>query len=278
MKDAYNQLSAEEKLKAENDFLKMKMMLENGAKFGSVAGDEEIPPELENVFLKGMIAFQEQSGQGEEVTVYERLGNPSGFKTVVEMDDKTFEQAWLSLNNLMKDKGIQLDCCSPNISTRELYRFTVEELFFVKMNKLSLPGWMCCFIYDEYHPDPIYESITAAVDTCRQIFSKQKMERSSHCRSKDLRLNDRFPLVEEEFMSIINRFKEAYDEIDLISLNQTGCAVLDNASIVKGNYHIDTKVGEEPIKITGNWEIHAALNTDFQYWYIGKLIFEGIKF
>ena len=52
MEQEYEQLSEKEKLKAENDFLKMKMMLEKGAQFGAGPNSMELPPELENEFLK----------------------------------------------------------------------------------------------------------------------------------------------------------------------------------------------------------------------------------
>ncbi len=57
MEQEYEHLSDEEKLKAENEFLKMKMMLEQGAVFGK-GTEKEISPTVENNFLQYTIAFE----------------------------------------------------------------------------------------------------------------------------------------------------------------------------------------------------------------------------
>ena len=58
MADEFNLLNEEENLKAENEFLKMKMMLEQGAKFGGMS-DKDLPPEIENEFLKNTWPYDE---------------------------------------------------------------------------------------------------------------------------------------------------------------------------------------------------------------------------
>ena len=55
----FSHLNEEEKLKAENDFLKMKLMLEQGGHFGG-DGETPLPAEVENEFLKNVMAFEKQ--------------------------------------------------------------------------------------------------------------------------------------------------------------------------------------------------------------------------
>ena len=58
MNENFESSDEEEKLKAENDFLKMKIMLERGATFGG--DNSELPAEIENAFLNNVMAFEKQ--------------------------------------------------------------------------------------------------------------------------------------------------------------------------------------------------------------------------
>ena len=57
MNNDFENTQHNEDLQAENEFLKMKLMLERGAVFGS-AEDKVLPPEIENTFLKTQIAIK----------------------------------------------------------------------------------------------------------------------------------------------------------------------------------------------------------------------------
>ena len=61
--DQQQQQPSEEQLKAENDFLKMKLMLEKGAEFHTSGDSMELPPEAENMFLKNIMEFERQFDQ-----------------------------------------------------------------------------------------------------------------------------------------------------------------------------------------------------------------------
>lgn len=51
MPEDFSHLDEEERLRAENEFLKMKLMLERGAQFG-LGENIDLPAETENQFLK----------------------------------------------------------------------------------------------------------------------------------------------------------------------------------------------------------------------------------
>jgi hypothetical protein len=139
MQEDFPKLNQEEQLKAENDFLKMKLMLERGGYFG---GDEnsELPPEIENQFLNHVMAFEKQFEERKTIKVFDKIGAPLHFKPVKEIPDNDIEEAWSELRHHMNEHGIDLDVCSPNISARELYRFTTEELFEHETDDMNLPG------------------------------------------------------------------------------------------------------------------------------------------
>src|SRR5579885_1596753 len=125
----FENMSEEEKLKAENDFLKMKMMLERGAEFFQPEDAPEISSELENQFLKNILEFEKQFEQQKRVTVFDKVGKPAQFKPVNEIPDTEIDDAWEALQHYMLEHGVEISAQSPRVTTRELYRFTTEELF-----------------------------------------------------------------------------------------------------------------------------------------------------
>lgn len=76
MSAAFNNKPQQEMLKAENDFLKMKLMLENGADFINMDQVDAIPPEIENQFLNYVASFERQLKNPKYITVFEKFSNP----------------------------------------------------------------------------------------------------------------------------------------------------------------------------------------------------------
>jgi len=103
--ESFDHLAEEDRLKAENEFLKMKLMLEHGAKFG---GNEnsELPAELENAFLNNMAAFEKQFEEHKTIKVFDKIGRPEHFKPVNEIPDSEIDKAWSELRDYLNEYGI----------------------------------------------------------------------------------------------------------------------------------------------------------------------------
>ncbi|HEX7847942.1 MAG TPA: hypothetical protein VF476_19220, partial [Chitinophagaceae bacterium] len=194
MMDDHKQHDNEENLRSENDFLKMKLMLEHGAKFDDSNSDENsLPPEVENEFLNNIMAFEKQFAEHKTIKVFDKIGRPEHFKPVAEIPEENIEQAWEELDNYMNERGINLDVCSSNITNRELYRFVIEELFVFEMDDIDMPGWTHNFIYDEFYPDPVYENTRAVEnDLFGDIFCKEEMRWNLHYAKDGFSLNNVF--------------------------------------------------------------------------------------
>ncbi len=278
MEEDFSYLNQEERLKAENDFMKMKLMLEKGAQFG-MSNDQELPAEVENEFLKNMMDFEEQFDEHKTIKVFDKIGRPSHFKTVAEMPDEEIDNAWKELSEYLSQFGIDLSVCSPNVSNRELYRFTTEELFEYEMDDMNIPGMMHGFIYDEFHPDPVYDNARAATDDCiNYILQKEPIEWTHHFRNDNLWLNEHHSLSLDEFTTIVNRFKLAYDNLEINEINASACVVNEKESCVKGRYCITATAGSETYPISGNWKVVFEKDEDLGYWYINDVQIEGINF
>ena len=129
MNDNFKQPSKEnddENLKNENDFLKMKLMLEHGADFGNIKPDTELSANVENEFLNYVMAFEKQAAERKTIKVFDRIKRPEHFKAVNEIPDEEIDNAWDELDTWLNKYNIDLALFSPNISNRELYRFTTE--------------------------------------------------------------------------------------------------------------------------------------------------------
>jgi hypothetical protein len=282
MEKEFSNMNEEEQLKAENDFMKMKLMLENGAKFSTgKPGEEmeELPPGIENIFLKNVMEFEKQFENRKRIKVFDRIERPTHFLPVAEIPDDRIDEAWKELLAHMNQYGVNVEVCSPNVSKRELYRFTLEELFECEMDDINIRGMMHCFIYDEFHPDPVYDNTRTAVENCiNYILEKQPMEWAYSFRDDNLRLNQHYPLNTDELLTRINNFKEQYDEIVLKKVEVLNCTVDKNESCVNGLYTLMLSNGGETQVLDGNWKVLFALEEDTGYWNIYELQIEKIDF
>ena len=97
MSEEYKHLDGEEKLAAENAFMKLKIMAEHGGQFYSGDTDEELPAEIENQFLKNVIDFETQFDRCKMIRLFDKIGKPARFKPVDQINDDKIEQEYKSL-------------------------------------------------------------------------------------------------------------------------------------------------------------------------------------
>jgi hypothetical protein len=276
--EEFKDLNEEEKLKAENDFLKMKIMLEHGAQFGGNENNE-LPAEVENEFLNNMMAFEKQFGEHKTIKIFDKIGRPQHFRPVNEISDDNIDKAWNELCDYMNEHGIDLDVCSPNITVRELYRFTTEELFEHETDDMDLPGFTTNFIYDEFHPDPVYDNMKIATDDCiNYILQKEPMEWTHHFRKENLRLNDQHPLTIDELKDLVSKYKTAYDNLEIKEIAADHCVVNVKDSFVAGTYLITAAANLNSYTLSGNWKVILECDEESGYWYITEIEIEGINF
>jgi hypothetical protein len=279
MPEEFDHLNEDEKLKAENEFLKMKLMLEKGASFGSMETESELPPQIENQFLNYITEFEKQSENPRSIRLFDKIERPAHFKPVAEIQNEEMDAAWKELSGYLNKYQISLDVCSPNISTRELYRFTTEELFEQEMDDMSIPGMTHGFIYDEFHPDPVYDNTKAATEDCiNYILEKRPIEWTPHFNKENLRLNQHHPLTIDQFKNIVNQFKFAYDELEINEITGPYCVVNMKDSLVSGTYKITATVAKETVTLSGQWKVLFERDEELSYWYITEVNIEGIAF
>lgn len=255
--------------------MKMKLMLEKGAQFGMDLEVGGMPAELENKFLKQIMEFEKQVADPVITTVFERLNKPSHFKPVNEISVEKIDEAWNELLVYLGQHNIQLDACSPNISNAELYRFTTEELFKMEMNVINIPGMMTCFIYDEFHPDPVYESSRMVEhDLFGDIFRENELFHEIAYDPNGFVFNGREYEDRQEYLTLINRFKSFYELIELDECNITQCIVNEEFSNIQGYYAATAKAGQISTVFSGHFTVRLCIN-EMGYWNFKKIFIEG---
>lgn len=275
MQDEFQNLNDEEKLKAENEFLKMKLMLEKGAQFGKMETDSELSPDTENEFLNYIMEFEKQSENPTYIKVFDKIERPTNFKPSSLIPDELIEQAWQNLSDYLNQYQINLDVCSPNISSRELYRFTVEELFEHEMSDMHVPGMMHCFIYDEFYPDHIYDNTRKVQDDLfPDIFSKKPMS-FDYGFKDDLSFNHKVYKDFDALKDAVNNFKTFFEEINLEKCIVSSCSVEEASSTVKGKYEASAIAGKEKMIFQGEFIIGLLLNS-VGFYSIKDIFIEGI--
>lgn len=275
MQDEFQDLNDEEKLKAENEFLKMKLMLEKGAQFGKMETDSELSPDIENEFLNYIMEFEKQSENPTYIKVFDKIERPTNFKPSSLIPDELIEQAWQNLSDYLNQYQINLDVCSPNISSRELYRFTVEELFEHEMSDMHVPGMMHCFIYDEFYPDHIYDNTRKVQDDLfPDIFSKKPMS-FDYGFKDDLSFNHKVYKDFDALKDAVNNFKTFFEEINLEKCIVSSCSVEEASSTVKGKYEASAIAGKEKMIFQGEFIIGLLLNS-VGFYSIKDIFIEGI--
>ncbi|TAD86687.1 MAG: hypothetical protein EAY75_07485 [Bacteroidetes bacterium] len=266
-----------EDLEAENTFLKMKMMLENGAQFGTMDG-ASLPPDLENAFLKNIMAFEQQFQQQKTTTVFAKIGKPTRFKPIAELRPDEIEAAWRELDAHMQDHGVQLSAISPNVSTAELYRFTIEELFEHDMDDMDVPGMTSHFTYDEFYPDYKYDNTRYAIDECLAlIFNKDAPDMWLWLKN-EVCLNNSNMMPRDEFIALVERFKSVHDSLTLVSAEATDCQILETNCVVKGTYAATGSAGLQQLNYEGQWTVTFYFDDNAGYYGIQQIQIEGVNF
>jgi len=140
-----------ENMKIENEFLRLKLKTQYGDAF-FMQSNNDLTPEIENQFLKNMMAFEENHQNAEYTTVYEKIGKPE-YKPVTELTPAEISAALKVLTGSMNRHCINLDICDGSYSDEVIYKFITEELFAHEIEKEPVFGISWNFIYEEFHPN-----------------------------------------------------------------------------------------------------------------------------
>lgn len=194
----------EENLRLENEFLKMKMMAESGGFFGGNK-DLDLPPEIENQFLKNVIEFEKAYAKAKSQKIVDLLGKPT-FENEKNLDDKKFKAEFTRLKKLLKNHHIKVDFIAPQ-TDRVKYQFITTELFDHETEFIPVKGMTTNFIYEEFHPDHKNE-IAEITNNLLNDFFERKLSTDTHYINNEIIIPDGNVISKEQ---LINRFYSMYE-------------------------------------------------------------------
>ena len=202
-----------EELSTENELMKLKMMAEFGGKF---VDNENIPPELENLFLKQILKFHRKSDRTKLTTVFQLIGEPE-YDHVNDLSEKEITKELARLLKMMRKKGIDLDFY-PETGEREIYRFVVEELFKEEVPEGRVKGWINEFTYEDYYPNPEADA-KYITELCLEYVFEKDAFLLPDLLSDDMKDHLGLTVDTEDVIDTIEEFKQQFNQLKLADLN-----------------------------------------------------------
>lgn len=163
----------EENLRMENELLRLKLKAELGAESQSPAN---IDPEIENQFLKNILAFEHSYANAKRIKIYDLLGQPD-FKNADELSDELIFIALQEVTDLLAEKNIEV-YFGDGYNDRTKYSFITGELFEHETDDLTMPGMTTHFDYEEFHPNHKRDIENRAMEFLDQWFKRTLDEKS----------------------------------------------------------------------------------------------------
>jgi hypothetical protein len=141
-----------EHFKIENEILKMKLKMQFGDSFQMFGGEDALPPDIENQFLKSMIQFEENFQNAEFITIAEKLGNPV-FTPLENIPESQLQKEVEVILDLLATKQIVIDFTHQPYNAKEVYSFLTTDFLKEEVEKNAVEGMMQNFIYEEFVPN-----------------------------------------------------------------------------------------------------------------------------
>jgi len=216
----------QENLRIENEILRIKLRAQYGDAF-HMETNEGLSPEVENQFLKNMMAFEDEYPRAEYTTVYDRIGKPE-LKQPDELAGTELNGELSRLMLLLEQNDIKLHITDGPYPDEVIYRFITKELFNQEIEKTPIAGMSSNFIYEEFYPNHKAEIIkrthTFLGNWFARNFNEYCTELSWHCTSSDGVHFSREDIIEKMkmFFDAFKEFKEDGYNIDNISFELQG--------------------------------------------------------
>ncbi len=269
-------VSHAEELRAENEVKKLKLEIQHGAEF--IISPSEIPPDIEGAFLDNVLAFEKQFAERTQISLFEYVGKPNFLSADNLTIDKLKEES-IRLVELLEENGIVVNVLAEYPDKMQLiYRFITEELFVELIDNMRLPGWTLNFIYEEFHPNHVYDIERRCNDFIAYIFRQEYpgAERFDEFvfESSDLILNENSP-HKKKLSATLTHFFEAFPQRALLKFKLDTPEHDETIAFV--NFEVDynaTTELKETLHFKGNGKF--VLECDHAWWVIKKVDMPGL--
>jgi len=146
----HTKLSKVEDLYMENEIMKVEIEQRLGGVFATNS-EESIDPEIENMFLKQIMAFDNNKENFIKTTPANLIGNVN-FPPSSELSPAQLSKQLDRLIKKLYKVNINVDFLA-NYTELVKYNFLRDELIHEEIEHLDIPGMIHGFIYEEFHPN-----------------------------------------------------------------------------------------------------------------------------
>lgn len=199
-------------LDKQNENKRKKLKEKFGAEF--YKKDNELSPELENLFLNNVMRFEEEWENAEEIVMHEYLNKPK-IKNLkdIKKSDLPFEIE--RILKLFRENNINVSVIEKeDVSNEDFYRFLSQELMQYKFYPMPLSGMRTNFIYEEFHPSKKLDSKDAIEHVLYSASEKSKHIRTFISEDKSLSINGKVVTIEKFIENMYSLFEDVEEEIN----------------------------------------------------------------
>ena len=267
----------DEQLRIENELLKLKLQAELGARFSEMDGD--LPPEVEQQFLKQLMAFHDHQQNTPAIKLGEHLGSPK-LKSSNDLNEDELFEAWSRLETLLNEHNLEV-VFDDEIEDRERYDFVVNELFPLEIVPPGEGGnWV--FDYEEFHPNNP-KDMGRRTDSLLQAFFDNDIQDGSSYLTAQIITKEGKMLTQDDLRKKVNAFHDLFYAIKDFeySIENTDAQEIVSEEIpvngfVEGNlkYTIVTEDHAEQV-VSGPFKMY--LEKTFGWWQIFSFYIHGFK-
>jgi hypothetical protein len=200
-------------------------------KFGGmfIEGDHPLPPDIESEFLQRIEEFELKWAAHDVTTVRAFIGDPP-VKPLDELAPDELEHELGHLMRTLEENDIEVDFCE-RPGDAEVYRFIVEELLDHEMDDIRVPGMVCHFVYEEFHPNHELDARFAGEWFLARLLTRSEylattLERTDMLDAEGSALDFR------ELRQRVCDFQERIATVIDHELAVTGCALEGNDGVV----------------------------------------------
>lgn len=268
-----NRGSLDDQLRIENEIIKMKLMLEHGARFSSGEGSDMMDPALEHAFLKHVLAMEEAQKNGNNLTVFQKLGCPTDITAPEDLTEDEFPQALQQLQKRLSAHGIQVRPVEKDIAPEEFYRFLSKDLMEVKVHEI--PN-VHCFLFETFQGQDGCRLERIAQEEGLQNVIAGLAPLGEISKNKPLRLNGFEHHDRTSVQHRLMRFRMPYE--DVLALNKRVCRTVleDNTCTVYGTHDTALCMKDHCEMVHGEWFV-TFQRSESDEWHIAEIDIDGLR-
>jgi len=262
-----NKNNHEKQLRFENELEKLKLSATHGAKFFT---GENVPPEVENEWLKNIIEFEDQFENCKQIKIRTRLGEPE-YPKPEALEESEISEKLDELQQLMFKNNVSLSTLA-DVPKVELYRFITEELFEEEIDDIRIDGFMNCFIYEEFHPNAKIDAENEMESFFMHFLDKDMQEYLFMNFSETVETKDGVEISRDDFVKQLHTFLEQYDEMELSEFEIHNIEINEKEEEASVEFFVDYKGAKQSKCVSHKGESYAKLRKSPEgYWQIYSL-------